>query len=415
MDFELESSFIKTVVDRGLMHQATDLQGLDKLMIKKSIKAYIGFDLTASSLHVGSLLPIVLLRWLQIHGHQPIVLMGGGTTKIGDPSGKDSARKMLTIEQIQANKEQIQAIFSKFLDFSSSHPNPALQLDNDSWLNKLSYIDVLREVGPFFNISRMLSFDSVSTRLDREQSLSFLEFNYMILQAYDFFELASREDCLLQLGGSDQWGNIVCGIELARKKSSKTLYGLTSPLLTTSQGAKMGKTANGAVWLDENLTSVYDFWQYWRNVDDRDVIRFLKLFTFMDLEDIKPYEKLEGQAINEAKKRLASEVCRLVHGDEKTKKVENAATSVFMAGHSHTDAPFVHVSSLNEENLYLTALMSQLGFSPSASQSRRLIESGAVKINGEKIFDVKYVFAPKKIKQDVKIEVGKKKIGFLKV
>src|SRR5215208_4174284 len=315
-----KSDFLNVLAERGFIHQLSEPDALDQLAKSQPITAYIGFDCTAASLHVGSLLPIMMLHWLQETGHRPIALMGGGTTRVGDPSGKDESRRILTDEIIDENLRGIRAIFSKFLKFEGqvfdSKAGNAIMANNADWLNTLNYIDFLRDVGRHFSINRMLSFDSVKLRLDRQQELSFLEFNYMILQAYDFVELNQRYGCRLQMGGSDQWGNIINGIDLGRRVSGAQLFALTSPLITTSSGAKMGKTAAGAVWLDANLVSPYDYWQFWRNTEDGDVVRFLKLFTELSLEEIAKLGALKGQEINEAKKVLATEATAMVHGRE---------------------------------------------------------------------------------------------------
>ncbi len=325
------SDLMRLLDERGYIHQVTDAKGLDSLAARQTVPGYIGFDATAPSLHIGSLVQIMMLRRLQQTGHKPIVVMGGGTTKVGDPSGKDESRKMLTGEDIAANIAGIRTVFERLLTFGDG-PTDAVMVDNDEWLSELGYIDLLRDVGPHFTVNRMLSFESVKRRLDREQPLTFLEFNYMILQAYDFRELALRYDCRLQLGGSDQWGNIVNGMELARRMDGRELYGLTTELLTTADGAKMGKTAAGAVWLNEDALPAYDFWQYWRNVDDRDVGRFLRLFTDVPLDEIAKLEALEGAEINEAKTRLANEVTALVRGAEAAEAAARTADETFAGG-----------------------------------------------------------------------------------
>ena len=333
------SDFIKEIIARGFIHQATDINNLDKLLDSShNIPAYIGFDCTASSLHVGSLIQIMLLKWFQKSGHKPIVLLGGGTSLVGDPSGKDESRKLINEDIIKSNSIGIKDVFNKFLNFDQGD-NKALMVDNAEWLKNLNYIEFLRDYGKHFSINRMLTFDSVKLRLDREQTLSFLEFNYMILQAYDFYELNKRYDCKIQMGGSDQWGNIINGIELHRRvnslDSNNPLYGLTSPLITTSSGSKMGKTANGAIWLNSNLCSPWDYWQFWRNTEDKDVIRFLKLFTEISLEEIKKLEKLEGAEINDAKIILANAATTLLHGEEETKKAISTAKNIFEKKRGH--------------------------------------------------------------------------------
>ena len=310
---EAQSEFLRAMTERGFMHQCTDFAALDAKAAQTPVTAYIGFDCTADSLHVGSLVQIMMLRWLQKTGHKPIVLMGGGTTKIGDPSGKDEARQLITVEQIQQNMAGIRSVFEKFLTFGDG-PTDAVMVDNAEWLDELKYIPLLRDVGRHFSVNRMLTMDSVKTRLERDQPLSFLEFNYMILQAYDFAELARRHGCALQMGGSDQWGNIVMGADLARRMDGSEAYGLTTPLITTSGGAKMGKTAAGAIWLNEDRLSAYDYWQFWRNTGDDDVGKFLRLFTDMDLAEIARLEALDGAELNEAKKILATEATAMAHG-----------------------------------------------------------------------------------------------------
>ncbi|MDH5747790.1 MAG: tyrosine--tRNA ligase, partial [Rhodospirillales bacterium] len=336
------SDFIKIATERGFFHQCTDLEALDDLASKEIVSAYIGFDCTAPSLHAGSLVSIMLLRALQQSGHKPIVLMGGGTTKVGDPSGKDESRQLLSEEQIAANMNGIKQVFSKFLTFGDG-PTDAIMVNNADWLDELQYIPFLRDYGRHFSINRMLGFESVKLRLEREHPLTFLEFNYMILQAYDFLELSRRQNCLLQMGGSDQWGNIVNGVELGRRIDNRSLYGLTTPLLTTSSGAKMGKTAAGAVWLNEDMLSAYDYWQYWRNTEDDDVGRFMKLFTDLPLDEIERQEKLEGNEINEAKKTLATEATKLCHGAEAAKGAAETARKTFEEGTLGEDLPSVNV------------------------------------------------------------------------
>src|SRR5919206_2249937 len=326
-----KSDFLNVLAERGFIHQVSEPDALDQLAKSQAITAYIGFDCTAASLHIGSLLPIMMLHWMQQTGHRPIALMGGGTTRVGDPSGKDESRRILTDEIINDNLKGIRAIFGKFLKFEGAGGN-AIMANNADWLNTLNYIDFLRDVGRHFSVNRMLSFDSVKMRLDRQQELSFLEFNYMILQAYDFVELYKRTGCILQMGGSDQWGNIVNGIDLGRRMANAQLFALTAPLITTSSGAKMGKTAAGAVWLDPALVSPYDYWQYWRNTDDGDVVRFLKMFTTLPLGEIDRLAALKGQEINEAKKILATEATALVHGRAAAEEAEATARKTFEEG-----------------------------------------------------------------------------------
>ncbi|WP_037501583.1 tyrosine--tRNA ligase [Sphingomonas jaspsi] len=377
------SSLLKLLDERGYIHQATDGAGLDALASKEIVTGYIGFDATAPSLHVGSLVQIMMLRRMQQAGHKPIVLMGGGTTKVGDPSGKDESRKMLSEADINANIASIRRVFEAFLTFGDG-PTDAVLVNNDDWLSKLGYIELLRTVGPHFTINRMMTFDSVKLRLDREQPLTFLEFNYMILQAYDFRELALRQGCRLQLGGSDQWGNIVNGIELARRMDGAELFGVTTPLITTADGGKMGKTANGAVWLNAEQLSPYDYWQFWRNTADADVVKFLKLFTDLPLERIAELGALEGQAINEAKVVLANEATALLHGRQAAEAAAETARKTFEEGAAGGDLPTVAAPA---EGLGVVAALVALGFASSNKEARRGIEQGAVRLNGEKVGD----------------------------
>jgi len=375
------SEFLKSATERGFIHQCTDLAALDELATKGPIPAYIGFDATADSLHAGSLVPIMLLRVLQRSGHKPIVLMGGGTTKVGDPSGKDEQRQIMDDARIDANIQSIRRIFEKFLTFGDG-PTDAAMVNNADWLDDLQYIPFLREYGRHFSVNRMLGFDSIKLRLDREQPLSFLEFNYMVLQAYDFLELSRRQDCLLQMGGSDQWGNIVAGIELAHKCDHKQLYGLTTPLLTTSSGAKMGKTASGAVWLNEERLSAYDYWQYWRNTEDADVGRFLKLFTDLPMGEIARLEALDGAEINEAKKILANEATKLCHGETAAATAAETAAKTFEQGVIAEDLPTIEVASSDlTAGIPAFELMRRAGLASSNGEARRLIKGGGGRLN----------------------------------
>ena len=376
---------------------------------EKKIKAYIGFDCTAKSLHVGSLIQIMMLRWLQKLGHQPIILLGGGTTKIGDPSGKDEARKVLGVNDIEENKNSLKKVFARFLDFES--PNGAIMVDNDEWLSQINYLDFLRDYGSYFSINRMISFESVKIRLDREQSLSFLEFNYMLLQAFDFYHLYQNSDCVLQMGGSDQWGNIINGVELIRKKLGKEAFGLTSPLLTTASGSKMGKTESGAVWLNDEMLSAYDYWQFWRNTEDADVIRFLKLFTELPLEEIEELSKLEGKEINDAKIILADEATKLCHGALAAESAKMTSQQTFEDGGIGGDLPEYEVSTKEiEEGVELYNLLTKCVLSASNSAGRKLIEGNGARINNEVISDIKYVVAAKDFKNGIlKLSAGKKK------
>jgi len=402
------SDLLRVLDERGYIHQTTDAAGLDALAQKQVIPGYIGFDATAPSLHIGSLVQIMMLRRLQQTGHKPIVVMGGGTTKVGDPSGKDESRKMLTTEDIDDNISGIRTVFERLLTFGDG-PTDAVMVNNDEWLSTLGYIELLRDVGPHFTINRMLTFDSVKLRLEREQPLTFLEFNYMILQAYDFLELARRYECRLQMGGSDQWGNIVNGMELARRMDGRELFGLTTPLLTTADGAKMGKTAAGAVWLNEVQLPSYDFWQYWRNCDDRDVGRFLRLFTDMPLDEIARLEALEGAEINQAKVVLANEVTKLVRGDEAAHAAEATARETFAGGGAGDDLPTL---SVGVDGMRIGTILTEIGFTASNGEAKRKIAEGAVKLNGQPVSDPGLLVEVAEGAQ-VKLSLGKKKHGIL--
>ena len=407
---EIKSQFLNDAQSRGFIHQCTDTEALDALASEKILTAYIGFDCTAPSLHAGSLVSIMLMRLLQKSGHKPIVLMGGGTTKVGDPSGKDEMRKALTDEDIAANMAGIKQVFAKFLTFGDG-PTDAVMVNNADWLDKLNYIEFLRDVGRHFSINRMMTFDSVKLRLDREQPLTFLEFNYMILQAYDFLELSRRQDCVLQMGGSDQWGNIVNGVELGRRIDNKTLYGLTTPLLTTASGAKMGKTAAGAVWLNEDMLSPYDYWQYWRNTEDADVGKFLRLFTDMPLDEIARLEALEGAEMNEAKKVLATEVTRLCHGDDAAESAAETARKTFEQGALGDDLPTIDVPSARlAEGIPAFELFREAGLASSNGEARRLIKGGGGRLNDEKIASETATVGTPDLKDGViKLSAGKKR------
>ena len=408
---EPKSDFLRAIVDRGFLHQATDFYGLDAALCKGPVTAYIGFDCTAPSLHVGSLLQIMILRHLQKSGHKPVVLMGGGTTKIGDPTGRDLSRQMLTEEVIQANKDGIKKVFSKFLSFGEG-PTDAVMVDNDDWLSTINYISVLRDFGQHFSVNRMLTFDSVRLRLEREQPLSFLEFNYMILQAYDFLELNRRLNVTLQMGGSDQWGNIVNGVELGRRVDQAELFGLTSPLMTTASGAKMGKTAQGAVWLNAEQLSPYDYWQFWRNTDDADVARFLKLFTELPLDEIARLAALEGAGINEAKKVLATEATTLAHGRDAALQAEETARTTFEQGGLGDDLPTVEIErSALEKGVGILNLLRQAGLSASNGEAKRLIQGGGARVNDAKVEDETLVLDLGALNSDgvIKLTAGKKR------
>ncbi len=401
------STLLRLLDERGYIHQLTDAAGLDALASKHIVPGYIGFDATAPSLHVGSLVQIMMLRRLQQAGHKPIVLMGGGTTKVGDPSGKDESRKLLTSEAIDANIASIRRVFERYLTFGDG-PSDAIMVNNDEWLSKLGYVDLLRDVGPHFTINRMLTFDSVKLRLDREQPLTFLEFNYMILQAYDFRELALQHGCRLQMGGSDQWGNIVNGIELTRRMEAKEVFGLTTPLLTTADGAKMGKTAAGAVWLNEEQLPAYDFWQYWRNADDRDVGRFLRLFTNLPLDEIARLEKLEGGEINAAKVVLANEVTKLCRGEAAAEAAAQTAAATFAGGGVGADLP---VLDLPAEGMSVIDALVGIGFAASRGEAKRLIAGGGARLDGESVTDeAAHIVGG----AEYRLSAGKKKHGIIR-
>jgi tyrosyl-tRNA synthetase len=411
-----KSDFLNVLAERGFIHQVSEPDTLDARAMAGAITAYIGFDCTAASLHIGSLLPIMMLHWLQQTGHRPIALMGGGTTRVGDPSGKDESRRVLTDETINENLKGIRAVFSKFLKFEGAGGN-AVMSNNADWLNKLNYIDFLRDVGRHFSINRMLSFDSVKLRLDRQQELSFLEFNYMVLQAYDFVELSKRYNCILQMGGSDQWGNIVTGLDLGRRMGTPQLYALTSPLLTTASGAKMGKTAAGAVWLNADMLPVYDYWQYWRNAEDADVVRFLKLFTTLPLDEIAKLAALQGSEINEAKKILANEATALLHGRAAAEQAADTARKTFEEGVVAQSLPTVSVASAEiAAGLGVLAAFVKAGLTPSTGEARRQIKGGGLKLNDVTITDERAMLGEADFAKEgvAKLSVGKKKHVLLK-
>jgi tyrosyl-tRNA synthetase len=409
--FQPRSDFLRTLQERGFIHQCSDLAGLDEKAQSGSLVAYIGFDCTAPSLHVGSLLQIMMLHWLQKGGGKPVALMGGGTTMVGDPSGKDESRKLLTVEQIKANKDGIRKVFSRFMTFGEGN-SEAIMPDNAEWLAKLNYIDFLRDVGRHFSVNRMLSMDSVKTRLTRDQELSFLEFNYMCLQAYDFVELHRRYGCTLQMGGSDQWGNIVTGIDLGRRMGSAQLYALTSPLIATSSGAKMGKTAAGAVWLDASLLSPYDYWQFWRNTEDGDVGRFLRLFTLLPLAEIARLAALGGAEINEAKKILANEAAALLHGADAAAAAAETARRTFEDGALAESLPTVEVPAAEfAAGLGVLAAFMRAGLVASTGEARRQIRGGGLKVNDETVTDERAVIGADRLGVSgvVKLSLGRKK------
>ena len=411
-----QSEFLKTVAERGFLHQCTDPEGLDTRAGKPSLAAYIGFDCTAPSLHVGSLVSIMLLRWLQKAGHRPIVLMGGGTSKVGDPSGKDEARKLLTDADIAQNMAGIKSVFARFLTFGTG-PTDAVMVNNADWLDGLAYIPFLRDFGRHFSVNRMLGFDSVKLRLEREQPLSFLEFNYMVLQAYDFLELARRHDCVLQMGGSDQWGNIVGGVELGRRVDNRALFGLTTPLLQTASGAKMGKTAAGAVWLNADMLAPYDYWQYWRNTEDADVGRFLRLFTDLPLAEVERLEKLQDAEINDAKKILANEATRLCHGTDSSVAAAETARRTFEDGGSGESLPTLDVGRAElEAGLPAFEALRRAGLATSNGEARRLIKGGGARLNGRVIADELQKLTTRDLDAEgaIKLSAGKKRHALIR-
>tara|TARA_B100001173_G_scaffold310943_1_gene326813 strand:- start:1031 stop:2260 length:1230 start_codon:yes stop_codon:yes gene_type:complete len=401
------NKFLKEFKDRGYFYQCTSEAELSNLLDTEKIKAYIGFDCTAESLHVGSLLQIMCLRLLQKNGHQPIVLLGGGTTRIGDPSGKDKTRKILDESEIEKNIKNIQNILKKFLDNDDPKTKP-IYVNNYTWLKNLNYISFLRDIGKHFTINRMLTFDSVKLRLEREQSLSYMEFNYMILQAYDFLELNKKENCVLQIGGSDQWGNIVNGVELIKRYSNNQTYGLTTPLITLATGVKMGKTENGAIWLDEKYLSAYEYWQFWRNVDDRDVIKFLKMFTEIDVNEIN---SLEGKNINELKILLANKATAMLHGKDAAQNSEQAAKEVFSGNSLGSNLPSVKIKKKQlENNINIIDLIILSKAENSKSEIRRLIKGKAIKINDTIVSDEKFIINHELFTENyLKLSIGKKR------
>ncbi len=414
----LKSDFLNVLTERGFIHQCSDLEGLDKLASAGNVVSYVGYDCTAPSLHVGHLLSIMMLQWLQATGAgKPITLMGGGTTRVGDPSGKDETRVLRSVEEIDANKEALKGVFARVLNFGSG-ARDAIMLDNADWLAPLNYIEFLRDVGRHFSVNRMLTMDSAKLRLDREQELSFIEFNYMLLQAYDFVELARRYGCNLQMGGSDQWGNIVTGIDLGRRMGVKhQLYALTCPLLTTSSGAKMGKTASGAVWLNEAQLSPYDYWQYWRNTEDADVERFLKLFTLLPMDEVTRLGSLMGSEINEAKKILATEATALIHGRDKAEAAAETAKQTFEQGKLGADLPTVELAKADlQQGLGVLAAFVKAGLVASNSEARRQVQGGGLKVNDTAVIDDKAQLSLKDLTGDgvVKLSLGKKKHVLLK-
>lgn len=412
----MNMDFIEEFIARGFFHQATNLEGLKELILTNKITAYIGFDPTASSLHVGNLMQIMILRLLQKHGHRPLVIVGGGTVKVGDPSGKDEMRKLMDDELLLKNMNGIKSNLSKFINFGDKSED-ALMLNNDLWLKDLNYLEFLRDYGKHFSINRMLKFDSVSIRLEREQNLSFLEFNYMLLQAYDFAYLNKSHDCRLQLGGSDQWGNIVSGVELNRKLGGEEIFGMTSPLITNASGAKMGKTANGAIWLSEELLSPYDYYQFWRNTDDRDVIRFLKIFTDLPLEVIEEYSEYEGSQINEVKKILAFEATKLCHGEELANQAVLTAIKFFEEKTLSDNLLALEIDEQDlKQGISAYIIFNRAGLVESGGEARRLIRGNGAKVNDQLIIDENMKIDISFCNQDgiIKLTAGKKRHALIK-
>ena len=410
MTYHPKSDFMTVMIERGFLADCTDYQALDEAFSKGVVPAYIGFDATAKSLHVGSLIQIMMLRWLQKTGHQPITLMGGGTTKVGDPSFRADERPLLTPDQIDANIAGIKQVFAAYIDYDTDAPNRALMLNNAEWLDGLNYLDFLRDIGRHFSVNRMLAFESVKSRLDREQSLSFLEFNYMILQAYDFLELNRRYGCLLKMGGSDQWGNIVNGIDLTRRVLDHEIYGLTSPLLTTSDGKKMGKSADGAVWLNADMVSSYDFWQFWRNTTDADVGRFLKLYTELPLEECNRLGALEGSEINAAKIILANEITGLLHGADAAAAAEATAREVFEKGGVGDDLPTLTLSAADlGDGMSIVQLIVKSGLANSGKEAKRLIAENGARMNDAPLTDAGLMVDASALATPIKLSAGKKR------
>jgi tyrosyl-tRNA synthetase len=415
MTYNPKSEFLQEMITRGFLQDCTDLQGLDEKLLEGCMTAYIGFDATADSLHIGSLIQIMMLRWLQRTGHKPLPLMGGGTTKIGDPSGKDESRQLITTEIINDNINGIQKGFEKYLSFGESSTDAKI-INNAEWLDKLNYIEFLRDIGKHFTINRMISMESVKLRLDREQPLTFLEFNYMLLQAYDFMELNNRYDVSLQMGGSDQWGNIVNGIDLTRRLNKKSVFGLTTPLLTKADGSKMGKSANGAIWLNSDKLSPYEFWQYWRNTLDADVGKFLKLFTELPVSECDRLGSLEGQEINEAKIILANEVTKLCHGEEAAISSNKTAHKVFTEDGSDDNLPTLEISKLEIiDGISFTQALVRTGLVSSGKEAKRIIAGGGAKLNDQVINDAGYMLDATELHKTPKISASKKKHALIKV
>lgn len=416
MTMKLNSRFLETFVARGYLHQCTDIEGLDALALKQPITAYVGYDCTAPSLHVGSLISIMMLRLLQQSGHKPIVLIGGGTTRVGDPTGKDESRPLLTDAQINSNISGIRKVFEKFIKFGDG-PTDAIMVNNADWLDQLNYIEFLRDFGTHFTINRMLTMDSVKLRLEREQPLTFLEFNYMLLQAYDFLELNRKHGCHLQMGGSDQWGNIVNGVDLGRRADGAHLFGLTTPLLTLASGKKMGKSENGAVWLNSDMLSPYEYWQYWRNVEDADVGRFLRLFTELPLDEIARLEALQGQELNEAKKVLANEATAMAHGALAAQQAAETARKTFEEGAMAEGLPELDIPRTEiEPGIAVSELLRRAGLCASGGEARRLIKNRGVRINDQLVENEQALLNPTDFSNGaVKLSAGKKKHVLLRV
>ncbi|RPE71310.1 tyrosyl-tRNA synthetase [Pacificibacter maritimus] len=410
MTYHPKSDFMAVMIERGFLADCTDYQGLDEALSKGVVPAYIGFDATATSLHVGSLIQIMMLRWLQKTGHQPITLMGGGTTKVGDPSFRADERPLLTEDKINQNIAGIKSVFAAYIDYETDAPNKALMLNNAEWLDGLNYLEFLRDIGKHFSVNRMLSFESVKSRLDREQSLSFLEFNYMILQAYDFLELNRRYGCMLQMGGSDQWGNIVNGIDLTRRVIDNSIFGLTSPLLTTSDGKKMGKSQSGAIWLNEDMLSSYEFWQFWRNTTDADTGRFLKLYTELPVAECERLGALQGSDINEAKIILANEVTALLHGREAANAAEATAREVFEKGGTGNDLPTLELTADEiGDGISIVQLFVRAGLAGTGKEAKRLFSDNGAKVNDADHKDAGVMVTPADLATPMKLSAGKKR------
>lgn len=409
MTYHPKSDFIQVIMERGFFADCTDIQGLDEALAKGPVTGYIGYDLTASSLHIGNLVQIMLLRWLQKTGHRPITLMGGGTTKVGDPSGKDEMRKIISVDQINTNARSIQKVFSNYVRYGDGTQD-AMVPNNAEWLDELGYIDFLRDIGKHFTINRLLSFESVKSRLDREQALSFIEFNYMLLQAYDFLELHRRYGCILQMGGSDQWGNIVSGADLIRRVEGAEAFGLTTPLVTRADGKKMGKSVDGAVWLNEDMMTPYNFWQWWRNVADADVGKFLKMFTELPVDECERLGALGGAEINQAKITLANEVTTLLHGLNAAEAAEATAREVFEKGGVGNELPMLELTSDElGDGISLAQLFVRSGLAKSGKEAKRLISDGGARVNDEVIEDAGKIFVAETLAESVKLTAGKKR------